>query len=70
MPKVQTKVTLVSGPWWLDEGDLECPYCGQLYILELEFRCPECDSPSCRHCRTKHAEGHDVCPECVDSTHE
>lgn len=52
-------------PWWLSAGDEECPHCGQDYIYELEFRCPACDGPCCAHCKTSHAEGHHVCPECV-----
>ena len=52
--------------WWLGAGDEECPHCGHLYIYELEFRCPECDGPGCSHCAQVHAEGHKVCPGCVE----
>jgi hypothetical protein len=65
MPKkteVQAQVTY----WWLS-GEEECAHCGQLYPYELEFRCTECDSPSCPHCRWVHAQGHPVCPSCVDA---
>jgi hypothetical protein len=42
-------------PWWLGTGDVVCPHCGQLYHNEREYRCPDCDEPSCRDCK---------CPEC------
>jgi len=58
-----------SSPWWLG-GDEECAHCGQVYVLEVEFRCPECDGPSCPHCRMTHAEGHFVCPECVENKND
>jgi hypothetical protein len=67
MPKVRSKAKATLAPWWLSSGDHECPHCGQLYIYELEFRCPDCDGPCCIHCKAKHAEGHHVCPECVTS---
>jgi hypothetical protein len=38
-------------PWYLSEGDEECPHCGQWYAYELEIRCPDCDAPSCPHCK-------------------
>ena len=47
--------TAVQTPWWLDAGDVICPHCGQVYHHELEYRCPDCDEPSCRNCK---------CPEC------
>jgi hypothetical protein len=59
-PKVQARVVA----WWMG-GDEECLHCGQLYAYEIEFRCPECDSPACPYCRKQHAEGHHVCPTCV-----
>lgn len=65
MPKVKSKAQSAATPWWLSNGDEECPHCGQLYIYELEFRCPACDGPCCAHCKTEHAAGHHVCPECV-----
>lgn len=72
MPKARSKAK--SGtktmPWWLGGGEEECPHCGQLYVLEVEFRCPDCDGPSCPHCRKRHAEDRDVCPECVEPAHE
>jgi hypothetical protein len=55
MPKAKTAIE--GMPWYLsEEGDEECPHCGRWYAYELEFRCPDCDSPSCRHCK---------CPTCV-----
>jgi hypothetical protein len=53
MPRIQAQVVA----WWLG-GEEECLHCGQLYAYEIEFRCPECDSPTCPHCRKNH--------ECVD----
>jgi hypothetical protein len=47
--------TAVQTPWWLGTGDVICPHCGQVYHHELEYRCPDCDEPSCRNCK---------CPEC------
>lgn len=52
-------------PWYLSGRDEECPHCGEWYAYELEFRCPECDGPSCPHCKSKHAEDRVVCPSCV-----
>lgn len=53
------------GPWWLMEGDEECSACGQLYIYELEFHCPECDMTTCIHCRRRHSDGRLVCVSCA-----
>lgn len=47
--------------WWLDIGDELCPHCGQLYLIELEYRCPHCDQASCRHCR---------CAECAEDSEQ
>jgi hypothetical protein len=67
MPKAPSRIntTASTSPWWLTEGDLECPHCGHLYFIEVEFRCPECDGPGCPHCRIKHVEGHLVCTGCA-----
>lgn len=67
MPKAKTSSASVVVAWWLDEGDEECPHCGQLYIYERELRCTDCDSPVCPHCRKVHAAGHHVCPDCVEA---
>ena len=53
-------------PWWIGQGDEECAHCGGTYVLHLEFRCTQCDGPTCPHCKVKHAEGHFVCPECAE----
>ena len=67
MPKAKVKTGVAAmTAWWVSDGDEECPHCGQLYIYELEFRCPDCDSPTCLHCKKKHTEGHHVCPECFE----
>jgi hypothetical protein len=67
MPRGATKVQARVVAWWL-RGDEECSHCGQLYAYEIEFRCPDCDSPTCPHCRKRHAAGHHVCPTCVDTS--
>jgi hypothetical protein len=54
MPEARPKSQPV--PWYLSDGDEECPHCGQWYAYELEIRCPDCDSPSCPQCQ---------CPTCV-----
>jgi predicted RNA-binding Zn-ribbon protein involved in translation (DUF1610 family) len=67
MPKAKVKTGVAAmTAWWVSDGDEECPHCGQLYIYELEFRCPDCDSPACLHCKRKHAQGYHVCPECFE----
>jgi hypothetical protein len=67
MPKGGPKAKASVVAWWLSGGEEECPHCGRLYIYEMEFRCPDCDSACCPHCKRKHAEDRDVCPECVES---
>jgi hypothetical protein len=52
--------------WYLSGGDQQCPHCGQWYMYELEYRCPDCDEPSCPHCKSRHADERFVCPGCVD----
>lgn len=69
MPRGKVKVQTTVVAWWLG-GEEQCPQCGQLYAYELEFRCPECDSAGCLHCRTLHADGHHVCLGCVEITEE
>lgn len=69
MPKVRSKVTVSTPalPWWLGEGEEECPHCGQFYAVEVEVRCVDCDGPMCPHCKVRHTEVHYVCPACVSS---
>ncbi len=55
-------------PWWLGEGDEECPHCSAYYVLQVEVRCAICDGPMCSHCKVKHAEGLVVCPNCVEES--
>ncbi len=50
------------------EGDEECPGCGQLYIYEMEFHCPDCEITTCIHCRRRHSGGRLVCVSCIDLT--
>ena len=70
MQKRKSKAKAAATPWWLHDGDEDCPHCGQPYIYEVEFRCPACDGPSCPHCKQLHAEGHHVCPSCVEVSKE
>jgi hypothetical protein len=65
MAKVGARRTTRVVAWWLSGGEEECPHCGQLYAYELEFRCPECDAPSCPHCRKMHSDERMLCPECI-----
>jgi len=65
MPSAKPSMSTAVISWWLSDGDEECPHCGQLYVYEIEFRCPDCDSPVCPHCKKLHAEGRHVCPECL-----
>lgn len=67
MQKRKSKAKATVVPWWLNDGDEDCPHCGQPYIYEVEFRCPACDGPGCPHCTQLHTEGHQVCPSCVES---
>lgn len=65
MPKSASaaKAARVIQRWWLI-GEEECPHCGQLYAYEAEYRCPDCDGPTCVHCLVLH-EDRNVCPDCV-----
>jgi hypothetical protein len=66
MVKVRSKASAPGvSPWWLMEGDEECLGCGQLYIYELEFHCPDCDTVTCLHCRRRHSDGRMVCVDCA-----
>jgi hypothetical protein len=37
-------------PWWLG-GEERCPVCLQVYVLEMEVRCVNCDGPHCPLCQ-------------------
>lgn len=67
MPKARSKSKAAQKAvsWYLSSEDEQCPHCGQLYAYELEFRCPDCDSPGCPHCKTKHEDERFVCSACV-----
>jgi hypothetical protein len=54
-------------PWWLAEGDEECLACGGFYVYELEFRCPDCDTVTCLHCRRRGHDGRMVCVSCAEA---
>lgn len=67
MPKAKAKAASVKVMrWWIGGGEELCAHCGGMYAYEVEFRCPDCDSPTCPHCKKRHAEDRDVCPQCVD----
>jgi hypothetical protein len=65
MPADRKRTTRLSSPWWLGGGEEDCSHCGQVYVYELEFRCPDCDAPCCPQCRKRSAEGRNACPECI-----
>jgi hypothetical protein len=68
MPSGRTTTkSIITERWWLSAGDEECPHCGMLYALEAEYRCPDCDAPTCLHCIVLH-EDRSVCPDCVTVT--
>jgi hypothetical protein len=56
-------------PWWIDGGELECPFCLQPYCHAAEARCEWCDAPACPMCAVNpHALGvldGPRCPECA-----
>lgn len=64
MPKRVTRTKTSAPPWWLG-GEEECVHCGQLYVYEVEFRCPDCDGPGCPQCKGMHTEGRFVCAGCA-----
>ncbi|WP_161814333.1 hypothetical protein [Steroidobacter agaridevorans] len=68
MPRARAKAPASdAAPWWLTDGDEECLGCGQLYIYEMEFRCPECEMTTCIHCRRRRPDGRLVCVSCLDA---
>jgi len=50
-------------PWWIDGGDETCPFCGQAYAYEMEYRCILCDAPVCPWCHDADAPEAE-CPAC------
>lgn len=67
MAKARSRTADSLAPWWLTEGDDECHACGQLYIYELEFFCPDCETVTCMHCRRRHPDGRWVCVSCAEA---
>lgn len=50
--------------WWLG-GRETCDFCLQLYVLEMETRCAQCDRSVCPMCVTEVQASHLLlCPEC------
>ena len=50
-------------PWWLSQGDEECPHCEGDYIFETEVRCVQCDAPICPMCVVRVGR-RVLCPGC------
>ena len=67
MARARSTAARRPAPWWLLEGDEQCHGCGQLYIYELEFHCPDCDTVTCMHCRRRHSDGRMVCVSCAEA---
>jgi hypothetical protein len=66
MKKHDTLARAAARSWWLYGGEEQCPHCGQFYAYELEFRCPDCDGPSCPHCKVR-VRGRSLCLACVST---
>ena len=56
-----------ASPWWLHEGEEDCPHCDQTYTYCAELRCFDCDAPICPMCIVRIGE-HVFCPECQQQT--
>lgn len=53
-----------SSPWWLD-GQHLCQFCCHQYVLEMEYRCVQCDLPICPLCvRVVRETAEHFCPHC------
>jgi hypothetical protein len=61
--KSRTAVTSGPTPWWLDEGEEDCPHCDQTYTYSAEVRCFDCDASICPMCIVRVGE-HVFCPDC------
>ena len=50
--------------WW-SAGDQFCQFCQELYLLEAEVRCVECDRGVCPMCAVfVRVEALRLCPHC------
>lgn len=58
-----TKLRLLKA-WWLEDGTEICPICNQLYLYETEYRCVDCDGPSCENCVEVRESSTVVCKPC------
>ena len=47
----------------ITRGTEICPVCHQTYLLELEYRCFDCDAPICPTCVVIDKRAHS-CPGC------
>jgi hypothetical protein len=61
--KTRAATQSAAAPWWVSEGEHDCPHCEQTYAYEVEARCFECDAPICPMCIVR-IEEHLFCPEC------
>ena len=52
--------------WWLETGTEICPSCHQLYLYETQYRCEDCDGPTCSDCVQQSESLTMVCPTCVE----
>lgn len=56
--------TLASQHYWLSGSEM-CPFCLQVYVLEMEWRCCGCDAPLCPCCMGERREaGVETCIGC------
>lgn len=52
-------------PYWLGGGTEECEICEHFYVLEMEYRCANCDRGICGQCAVIVHEAHIVlCYDC------
>lgn len=52
-------------PTWLHDGQERCVFCDQVYLLEMELRCVECDESICPLCVIEITGRREVwCPAC------
>jgi DNA-directed RNA polymerase subunit RPC12/RpoP len=52
-------------PEWLTDAQEVCPFCYHVYILEMEYRCIDCDAAICPFCMVEIRESSEIrCPHC------
>jgi hypothetical protein len=55
-----------GAPWWLAQGEEDCPHCEHTYSYHAEVRCFECDAPICPMCIVRLSEQF-FCPDCREA---